>query len=188
MRKGVFSAFWVNHLSLNKSICGWAGLAHPYCGECNVRFDLVQMQEVSEACSPDDDMVDGDLGDGMGVRVAPSCTRKKSQSFAGVTETLLPRAERLRCSSQSGQAAWIPGLKMAGTQQRARWKLPHSSKNVCELTLYCNQGTNKNRIIDRIPSNSLILPAIEIDITSYFISYKSKHTFVNKGIHNTLLF
>ncbi len=132
----------VNQLNVNKSVCGLAGLAHPYCGECNVTFDLVQMQEVSEACSRDDDMADGDLGDGMGVRAAPSSTRRKSQSFAGVTETLLPGAERLKCSSQAGEGAWIPGLKMAGTQQRARWNLPRSSKNVCELTLYCNKGAS----------------------------------------------
>ncbi|XP_029295662.1 coiled-coil domain-containing protein 125 isoform X2 [Cottoperca gobio] len=89
------------------------------------------MQEVSEACSLDDDMVDGDLGDGMGVRAAPSSVpscyrRKKSQSCAGLTETLLSRTELLRSSGQAGEAAWIPGLKTAETQQRARWKLPHS--------------------------------------------------------------
>ncbi|XP_040012270.1 coiled-coil domain-containing protein 125 isoform X2 [Xiphias gladius] len=82
------------------------------------------MQEVSEACCLDDDMVDGDLGDGMGVRAAPSSTSKKSQSFAGLSETLLPRAELLRCTSQARETAWIPGLKTAGTQQRAWWKLP----------------------------------------------------------------
>ncbi|XP_035515077.1 coiled-coil domain-containing protein 125 isoform X2 [Morone saxatilis] len=81
------------------------------------------MQEVSEASNLDDDMVDGDLGDGMGVRAAPSFTRKKSQSVAGVTESLLPGAERHRNSGQTGEAVWIPGLKTAETQQRARWKL-----------------------------------------------------------------
>lgn len=106
-----------------------AGLIDPYCGECNVRFLSVQMQEVSEACSPvEDDMVDGDLGDGMRFRAAPSSTRKKSQSFAGLTDTLLSTTELLRCSSN-------PGPKAAETQQRARWKwtLPHSSKNTCDL-------------------------------------------------------
>ncbi|XP_074493683.1 coiled-coil domain-containing protein 125 isoform X2 [Sebastes fasciatus] len=85
-----------------------------------------RMQEVSEACSPvEDDMVDGDLGDGMRVRAAPSSTRKKSQSFAGLTDTLLSTTELLRCSSN-------PGPKAAETQQRARWKwtLPHSSSLV----------------------------------------------------------
>lgn len=178
--------FWVDYLSLNESICGLAGLAHPYCGECNVRFDPVQMQEVSEACSLDDDMVDGDLGDGMGVRAAPSSTRKKSQSFASVTETLLPGAERLRCSSQAGEAAWIPGLKMAGTQQRARWKLLRSSKNVCELTLYCNKGAKKNRIIKTRHQILSFYLQLKYQSHHFILSYKSKHTFVNKGIHNTL--
>ncbi|XP_026198091.1 coiled-coil domain-containing protein 125 isoform X2 [Anabas testudineus] len=73
------------------------------------------MQEVSETCSLDDDMVDGDLGDGMEVRKAASSTRKKSQSLGSVSEPLLPGA---------GEAAWIPRLKIAEVQQRARWKLP----------------------------------------------------------------
>lgn len=126
--------------SLSKSL---RGLAEPHCGECNVRFDLVQMQEVSEACSLDDDMVDGDLGDGMRVRAAPSSTRKKSQSFAGVTETVLPGSEHLRRSSQTLEAAWIPGLKITDTQRQARWKLSRSGKNVCELTLYYNTGVKQ---------------------------------------------
>nr|XP_046242053.1 coiled-coil domain-containing protein 125 isoform X4 [Scatophagus argus] len=81
------------------------------------------MQEVSEACNPDDDMVDGDLGDGMVVRAAPSSTRKKSQGLTGVTETLMPGAELRRHSSQKGEAAWIPGLKIAEMRQRACRKL-----------------------------------------------------------------
>lgn len=85
------------------------------------------MQEVSEAHSLDDDMVDGDLGDGMEVRAAPSSIRMKSQSFAGLTESLLSRSELLRSGSHAGEAAWIPGLKAAERQQRARWKLPRSS-------------------------------------------------------------
>nr|XP_020455052.1 coiled-coil domain-containing protein 125 [Monopterus albus]XP_020455053.1 coiled-coil domain-containing protein 125 [Monopterus albus]XP_020455054.1 coiled-coil domain-containing protein 125 [Monopterus albus] len=75
------------------------------------------MQEVSKTCSLDDDMLDGDLGDGMEVRVAPSSTVKKS-SFTNLVETPLP-------SSQAGEVAWIPGLKATEAQQRARWKVPH---------------------------------------------------------------
>lgn len=101
----------------------------------NVRFDLVQMQEVSEACSLDDDMVDGDLGDGMGVRAAHNPTRNKSQSFAGVTESLLPGAEWLRRSSQTIEAAWIPGLKIAETQRRACLKLSRSGKIMWQYTI-----------------------------------------------------
>lgn len=88
------------------------------------------MQEASEACSLEDDMVDGDLGDGMEVRKAHSSTRTKSQSLHSVSETLLPGA---------GDAAWITRLKIAEVQQRARWKLPRSGRNMCELTFYCHK-------------------------------------------------
>uniref|UniRef100_A0A3B4XCU8 Coiled-coil domain containing 125 n=1 Tax=Seriola lalandi dorsalis TaxID=1841481 RepID=A0A3B4XCU8_SERLL len=74
--------------------------------------DLDQTQEVSEACSLDDDMLDGDLGDGVGVRSAPSSSGKRSQSFTGLSETLY------RHSSQAGEPVWIPGLKTTETQQR----------------------------------------------------------------------
>ncbi|KAK5870545.1 hypothetical protein PBY51_003484 [Eleginops maclovinus] len=83
------------------------------------------MQEVSGACSLDDDMVEGDLGDGTGVGSAPSGSiRKNSQSLTA--ESLLSRVEPLRSSSLGGGAAWIPGLKTAGPQQRASWKPPCS--------------------------------------------------------------
>lgn len=88
------------------------------------RFDLIQMQEVSEineAQSLEDDMLDGDLGDGMGVRETPSSTRKRSQRFAGLSESLLLRPDLIMHSSEAGEAAWIPALK---TAERARWKLP----------------------------------------------------------------
>lgn len=104
------------------------------------------MQEVSEACRLDDDMVDGDLGDGMGVRAAPNSTRKKSQSFTSVIQTLLPEAEWLRQSTQIGEAAWIPGLKTANTQQRARWKLSHAGKNE-NSPFTVTKELNKNEII-----------------------------------------
>nr|XP_046242052.1 coiled-coil domain-containing protein 125 isoform X3 [Scatophagus argus] len=92
------------------------------------------MQEVSEACNPDDDMVDGDLGDGMVVRAAPSSTRKKSQGLTGVTETLMPGAELRRHSSQKGEAAWIPGLKIAEMRQRACRKLICLADSMVELS------------------------------------------------------
>lgn len=108
-----------------------------------VRFDLLQMQEVSEACSLDDDMVDGDLGDGMGVRAAPNPTRKKSQSFAGVSETLLTGSGRLRCNSQTLEAAWIPGLKISETQRRAHWKLSSSGEIIFELMTDYSKGVKQ---------------------------------------------
>lgn len=91
------------------------------------------MQEATEAHSLDDDMVDGDLGDGMGVRAAPNPTRNKSQSFAGVTESLLPGAEWLRQSSQTLDTTCHPGLKIAETQWRACWKVSRSGKIMTEV-------------------------------------------------------
>ncbi|XP_062240956.1 coiled-coil domain-containing protein 125 [Platichthys flesus] len=81
--------------------------------------------EVSKAINLDDDMVDGDLGDGVGVRASPSSTSKKNQSFAALSETLLPQAELLRRSSQAGETAWIAGMKTAKTHQGSDWRVPH---------------------------------------------------------------
>ncbi|XP_045898759.1 coiled-coil domain-containing protein 125 [Micropterus dolomieu] len=122
------------------------------------------MQEVSAACSLDDDMVDGDLGDGMGVRAAPSYTRKKSPSFAGITETPLPRAERR--SSQAGEAAWIPGLKTAETQQRARWKLPCSADSLVDLS--------KDELKDRLQEATEVIDVLccELDVAHRYLEGK----------------
>ncbi|CAB1414065.1 unnamed protein product [Pleuronectes platessa] len=84
--------------------------------------------EVSKAFNLDDDMVDGDLGDGVGVRGSSSSTNKKNQSFAALSETLLPQAELLRRSSQAGETAWIAGMKTAKTYQGSDWRVPH-----CEI-------------------------------------------------------
>ncbi|KAM3610347.1 uncharacterized protein V6R79_002718 [Siganus canaliculatus] len=103
------------------------------------------MQQVSEACSLDDDMVDGDLGDGMGVRTSASSTRKKSQSFAGVTDAMLPGPEQIRRSSQIGEAARILGLKTTDAQNKAGWKLSRSDSLVelskDELTVRLQEAT-----------------------------------------------
>ncbi|KAK1892264.1 Coiled-coil domain containing protein 125 [Dissostichus eleginoides] len=84
------------------------------------------MQEVSGACSLDDDMLEGDLGDGTGGLAPSGPLRKKSQSLTA--DSLLSRAEPR--SSSLGGPAWIPGLKTAGPQQRARWKPPCSGSLV----------------------------------------------------------
>ncbi|XP_035022872.1 coiled-coil domain-containing protein 125 [Hippoglossus stenolepis] len=81
--------------------------------------------EVSKAFNLEDDMVDGDLGDGLGVRASSSSTSKKNQSFAALSETLLPQAELLRRSSQAGETAWITGMKTAKTHQGSDWRVPH---------------------------------------------------------------
>ncbi|XP_068167075.1 coiled-coil domain-containing protein 125 isoform X2 [Antennarius striatus] len=94
---------------------------------------MMQINTSSETCSPVDDMVDGDLGDGMEVRAASRSTRKKSQSFAGATENLLPGTEWLKRSGQPGEAGWIPVLKVVQSQQKARWKLS-SSESLVDLS------------------------------------------------------
>lgn len=93
--------------------------------------DLLQMPVVSEACSLDDDMVDGDLGDGTGVRATSISSGKRSQSFTGLSETLLRR------SSQTGEQVWIPGLKTPDIQQRARWTLPRCGKTHINISILC---------------------------------------------------
>ncbi len=100
------------------------------------------MEEVSEACSLEDDMVGGDLGDGMGVKAAPSSSRKKSQSLAGASEAVQPGAEWL--SSHTGEAAWIPGLK---SERRVCWKLSLSGKNVTDLIKSCERTTVCNTAV-----------------------------------------
>ena len=115
--------------------CGLTRLVDPYCDECNTGLDFVQTQQVMEASSLDDDMMDGDLGDGMGVIAASSSTRKKSQSSNGVMGATLPRAELLRRSGQGGENTWIPRLKITERQLTIPWKLPHTGKNIYILTL-----------------------------------------------------
>ncbi|KAG8011630.1 hypothetical protein GBF38_003890 [Nibea albiflora] len=124
------------------------------------------MQEVSKACSLDDDMADGDLGDGMGVGAAPSSTRKKSQSFAGVTETLIPGAEHLRRSSQTVEAAWIPGIKSGEAQHRARWKLSRSADSLLELS--------KEELKDRLQEASEVIDVLccELEVTHRYLEGK----------------
>ncbi|KAL6113883.1 ccdc125 [Pungitius sinensis] len=80
------------------------------------------MQEAAEARSLDDDMADGDLGDGTGVGAAPGSLRNKSHSLTGPMETLLPRTEPL---GPEGEVGRIPGLKSMRTPLGTRWKLPH---------------------------------------------------------------
>ncbi|KAM8865362.1 coiled-coil domain-containing protein 125 isoform 2-T2 [Synchiropus picturatus] len=77
------------------------------------------MQEVSAVGPPDDDMLDGDLGDGMGSRPPSSSLRSKFQSSSLVSDGQPPRR-----SCPSGEAAWKPKLKLAGWKQGACWKLP----------------------------------------------------------------
>ncbi|GAA6234158.1 coiled-coil domain-containing protein 125 [Lates japonicus] len=132
------------------------------------------MQEVSEACSLDDDMLDGDLGDGMGVRAAPSSNSKKSQSSAGLSETLLPQAELLRHSSQAGETAWIPGLKTAETQQRARWKLPRCTPAGSNKYKGSLVDLSKDELKDRLQEASEVIDVLccELEVAHRYLEGK----------------
>ncbi|XP_068577225.1 coiled-coil domain-containing protein 125 [Cebidichthys violaceus] len=120
------------------------------------------MQEAGEARSPEDDMANGDLGDGMGVRAAPSSTRNKSQSADGLTETPLSRTEPL---GRAGEAAWIPGLKTTGTQQRARWKPPCYSSLV---------DLSKDELKDRLQEAAEMIDVLscELEVAHRYVEGK----------------
>ncbi|KAM9858196.1 coiled-coil domain-containing protein 125 [Aulostomus maculatus] len=92
------------------------------------------MQDLSEASSLDDDMVDGDLGDGMKVRAVSSSSWKKSESSTGPPVTILPNAELLSWRSQAGDTTWIQRVKTAEWQQRTRWKMPHTVSSLANMT------------------------------------------------------
>ena len=89
----------------------------------------LQMQEVDEDCGMDDDVVDGDLGFGMGVRAAAAPTRRKAHSFVGVADGSLSRAQRFRNNSQTPESPWCPGARTTETQARAQWRLPQSGRS-----------------------------------------------------------
>ncbi|XP_076021308.1 coiled-coil domain-containing protein 125 [Genypterus blacodes] len=87
------------------------------------------MQGIRDTDCLDDDMVDGDLGDGTGGRLAPTSNRKKNQTVAGSPGALLARVDLPRLSGQTGDAAWIPALnsalhQAADVQHGTPWKLP----------------------------------------------------------------
>ncbi|XP_028991232.1 coiled-coil domain-containing protein 125 isoform X2 [Betta splendens] len=103
----------------------------------------------------DDDMVDGDLGDGMGGKKAPSSTRKKSQSARRSSEPQLPGAE---------DAASIPGLKIT-EEQRARWTAP-----CCGSLL----DLSKDELKDRLKAASEVIDALccELDVAHRYLEGK----------------
>lgn len=70
----------------------------------------------------DDDMVDGDLGNGMEVRKASISTRNKSQSFAGATETELCHLKTLGSSIQNLEVSWVHRMKKTENEIRTDWK------------------------------------------------------------------
>uniref|UniRef100_UPI0037E741BB coiled-coil domain-containing protein 125 n=1 Tax=Semicossyphus pulcher TaxID=241346 RepID=UPI0037E741BB len=123
------------------------------------------MQALSGACSLDDDMLDGDLGDGMRVRGVHRSSRMKSQSFSGVSESLLPGAERTRCSRRAGEATWIPGLKTNESLQRARWKLQRTGSLV---------DLSKDELRDRLQEATEVIDMLccELEVAHRYLEGK----------------
>ncbi|XP_053181590.1 coiled-coil domain-containing protein 125 [Scomber japonicus] len=118
-----------------------------------------------EASSLDDDMMDGDLGDGMGVIAASSSTRKKSQSSNGVMGATLPRAELLRRSGQGGENTWIPRLKITERQLTIPWKLPHTGSLV---------DMSKDELKDRLQEASEAIDVLycELEVAHRYLEGK----------------
>ncbi|KAJ4942537.1 hypothetical protein JOQ06_012393 [Pogonophryne albipinna] len=120
------------------------------------------MQEVSGACSLDDDMLEGDLGDGTGGLAPSGPLRKKSQTLTA--DSLLSRAEPR--SSSLGGGAWIPGLKTAGPQQRAHWRPPCSGSLV---------DLSKDELKDRLQE------ATELEVAHRYLEGKYKALKILQG-------
>ncbi|XP_034055178.1 coiled-coil domain-containing protein 125 isoform X2 [Gymnodraco acuticeps] len=119
------------------------------------------MQEVSGACSLDDDMLEGDLGDGTGGLAPSGPLRKKSQSLTA--DSLLSRAEPR--SSSLGGGAWIPGLKTAGPQQRAHWRPPCSGSLV---------DLSKDELKDRLQEATEVIEVLcsELEVAHRYLEGK----------------
>ncbi|XP_071771292.1 coiled-coil domain-containing protein 125 [Centroberyx gerrardi] len=97
------------------------------------------MQGVREAGSLEDDMADGDLGDGTGIRPRPSSTSRKSRSASWQMGNLLPGTELLQRGSQVGDAAWTPRLdtgfsQVAAAGQRAALRLTGTAGSLDDLS------------------------------------------------------
>ncbi|XP_054630669.1 coiled-coil domain-containing protein 125 isoform X2 [Dunckerocampus dactyliophorus] len=84
------------------------------------------MQEVFETFSLDDDMVDGDLGDGTTIRTNSCSTRKKSQNSTVPPGTILPDEDLYRSSNQT------PKLMTAGWERS--WKLPLNADSLNDMS------------------------------------------------------
>ncbi|CAI5685818.1 unnamed protein product [Oreochromis niloticus] len=123
------------------------------------------MEELSEDCSLNDDMVDGDLGDGIGVTTALSSTRMKSERVSGRSESRLLRTDPLQCSSRAGEAVWIPTIKTAETQQRAQWELSHFGSLV---------DLSKDELKERLQEATKMIDALccELDVAHRYFEGK----------------
>lgn len=96
----------------------------------STKFTYVQMQASRGDKCLDDDMVDGDLGNGMEVRKASITARNKSQSFAGATEIELCHLKRLGSSIQNLEVAWVHRMKKTENEMITDWNPPCFGKTV----------------------------------------------------------
>lgn len=83
----------------------------------------VSKQPQMQGLSLEDDMVDGDLGDGTELRKTHSSSSRKTQSLGGLTEGTLSQT-KLGCCNSEEAMAWI-----SKSQQKASWKIPHCGEN-----------------------------------------------------------
>lgn len=81
------------------------------------------MPDLHQAVSLDDDLVTGDLGDGMAVRTTALSTRKKSQSSTEPRGPISLDRDVYR-RSHSREAACIPRLMTEGWEKMSTWKMP----------------------------------------------------------------
>lgn len=109
------------------------------------------MQACRDDKCPDDDMADGDLGDGMEVRKASMSARKKSQSFAGATETELSHLKRLGSSIQNLEVSWVNRMKKTENEMRTDWNKPSClGKTVYHATFSLATFIEKKKVIRRL--------------------------------------
>uniref|UniRef100_A0A3Q3D242 Uncharacterized protein n=1 Tax=Hippocampus comes TaxID=109280 RepID=A0A3Q3D242_HIPCM len=81
------------------------------------------MPHLHQAISLDDDLVTGDLGDGMTVRTTSLSTRKKSQSSTEPRGPISPDGDVYR-RSHAREAACMPRLMTEGWEKMSTWKMP----------------------------------------------------------------
>ncbi|XP_019716431.1 cell cycle checkpoint protein RAD17 isoform X1 [Hippocampus comes] len=89
----------------------------------NQEFGLMLMPHLHQAISLDDDLVTGDLGDGMTVRTTSLSTRKKSQSSTEPRGPISPDGDVYR-RSHAREAACMPRLMTEGWEKMSTWKMP----------------------------------------------------------------
>ncbi|CAN9512680.1 unnamed protein product [Ophioblennius macclurei] len=129
------------------------------------------MQDISEPCRRDDDMADGDLGDGMRTGAVPGSLLKKTLRMATPLESLLLRSEP-RLSSQHAESlsGWTPTLKITEAQNTARWKLPHLG---CE-TAGSLTDWSKDKLREKLREAVEVIDALccELEVTHRYLEGK----------------